>query len=143
MIPADSPNVSSDRFFADGARHDDTTPRSSGHTKREFMTMRTLLGVIAIVGVLSGCAAGRSETHNTSSLVSFLYPDGSPPPAQNAIPELRVPLRVGLAFLPSQSSFGLTQLDAAHKQELLERIRGLGMAALVEFHALTPRCRRS
>ena len=88
------------------------------------MTMRTLLGVIAIVGVLSGCAAGRSETHNTSSLVSFLYPDGSPPPAQNAIPELRVPLRVGLAFLPSQASFGLTQLDAAHKQELLERIRG-------------------
>jgi rhombotail lipoprotein len=87
------------------------------------MKLRTLLGVVAIVSALSACAVGRSETHNTSSLVDFLYPDGRTPPPQNAIPELRVPLRVGLAFLPSQASFGDSRLDAAHKAELLERIR--------------------
>jgi len=87
------------------------------------MKLRTLLGIVAIAGALSACAIGRSETHNTSSLVDFLYPDHRAPPPQNAIPELRVPLRVGLAFLPSQASFGDNQLDAAHKAELLERIR--------------------
>jgi hypothetical protein len=30
---------------------------------------------------------------------------------------------VGLAFLPSLASFGDSLLDAAHKAELLERIR--------------------
>ena len=39
-------------------------------------------------------------------LGEFLYPDGQSPPASNTIPELHVPLRVGLAFLPSQSSSG-------------------------------------
>lgn len=87
------------------------------------MKLRTLVGVVAILGALSACAVGRSETHNTSSLVDFLYPGSRTPPPQNAVPELRVPLRVGLAFLPSQASFGNNQLDAAHKAELLERIR--------------------
>ncbi len=70
------------------------------------------------------CAPGcQSQAHNSSSLVSFLYPDGKTPPPQNTIPELRVPLRVGLAFLPSQPSYGATPLEEAQKQELLERIR--------------------
>jgi rhombotail lipoprotein len=56
-------------------------------------------------------------------LVNFLYPDGKPPPAANTIPELHVPLRVGLAFLPSQAATGPAALDAAQKQVLLERIR--------------------
>jgi rhombotail lipoprotein len=64
-----------------------------------------------------------SESRNSSSLVSFLYPNGSAPPQQNEIPELHVPLRVGLAFLPTQGISGQVSLDAAHKEELLERIR--------------------
>jgi rhombotail lipoprotein len=64
-----------------------------------------------------------SQSRNSSSLVSFLYPNGSTPPPQNAIPELRVPLRVGLAFLPTQRAFGDVALEAAHREELLERIR--------------------
>ena len=83
-----------------------------------------LIGLIGLTGVVSGCAMlnhalcapnCKSQTHNSSSLVSFLYPDGKVPPAENAIAELHVPLRVGLAFLPSQSSFGDAQLDDAHK----------------------------
>jgi rhombotail lipoprotein len=84
---------------------------------------------LAVVGLtmlaIAGCTFMNhsTQTHHSSSLVSFLYPGGSTPPAQNAVPELRVPLRVGLAFLPTQAAFGEAQLDAAHKQELLERIR--------------------
>jgi rhombotail lipoprotein len=96
------------------------------------MKSRTLLCLLVIAQLVSGCALlnhaacapnCNTQTHNSSSLVSFLYPDGKAPPPQNAVPELRVPLRVGLAFLPSQASFGGAQLDAAHKQELLEQIR--------------------
>jgi rhombotail lipoprotein len=80
--------------------------------------------------VLALCAAAgctfvghSTQSRNSSSLVAFLYPNGSAPPPQNAVPELHVPLRVGLAFLPTQGAFGDVSLDAAHKEELLERIR--------------------
>jgi rhombotail lipoprotein len=86
-----------------------------------------LTGVAALL--LSGCSAlnallvdqaGPRQSRNSSSLVEFLYPDGRVPPPDNQIPELRVPLRVGLAFLPTQSGAGPT---AAQREELLERIR--------------------
>jgi rhombotail lipoprotein len=79
--------------------------------------------------MLSGCTAlsallvgsdGPRQTHNSSSLVEFLYPNGRLPPAENQIPELRVPLRVGLAFLPSNNGEGPT---AVQRDALLERIR--------------------
>jgi rhombotail lipoprotein len=64
-----------------------------------------------------------AQTRASSSLVDFLYPQGQTPPPENAVPELRLPLRVGLAFLPSTGSNPLGTLDAAHREELLERIR--------------------
>lgn len=68
------------------------------------------------------CAAHcASQSHNSSSLVSFLYPHGGQPPQADSTPELHLPLRVGLAFLPSNSA--VSPLDAAHQQQLLERIR--------------------
>jgi len=94
------------------------------------MNYRTIGFSSIVIGLLSGCAGFnemlcaphcRAETRNSSSLVSFLYPDGQTPPAQDAVPELHLPLRVGLAFLPSQSSGN--GLDAAHKEQILERIR--------------------
>jgi rhombotail lipoprotein len=96
------------------------------------MRIRTMAALMIMLGAVSGCAllghafcapGCQTQAHNTSSLVSFLYPDGKTLPPNNTIPELHVPLRVGLAFLPSQSSAGATQLSAAQKQELLERIR--------------------
>jgi rhombotail lipoprotein len=96
------------------------------------MKLRPAIVVLAMVTGLSGCALFehigcapncRSQAHNSSSLVTFLYPDGSTPPPNNTIPELRVPLRVGLAFLPSQPSYGAIPLEEAQKQQLLERIR--------------------
>lgn len=79
-----------------------------------------LLPGCTAVNALLGGPEGPRQSHNSSSLVEFLYPHGRIPPAENQIPELRVPLRVGLAFLPTQHGAGPT---AVQREELLERIR--------------------
>jgi rhombotail lipoprotein len=100
-------------------------------TKRPAQVL-ALAGAASLLAALSGCAVighafcapgCQTQAHNSSSLVSFLYPEGGTPPPQNVMPELHVPLRVGLAFLPSQAAYGAAPLDAAQKEELLERIR--------------------
>ncbi|HTY94799.1 MAG TPA: rhombotarget lipoprotein [Steroidobacteraceae bacterium] len=85
--------------------------------------------VAATTMTLGGCASlmcpmgcGPARSHNSSTLVDFLYPDGRMPEASTTMPQLAIPLRVGLAFLPSANAQA-TGLDAAHRQQLLERIR--------------------
>jgi rhombotail lipoprotein len=85
--------------------------------------------VWGMIACLSGCAAltpncptRNSRADSSSSLVSFLYPNGSAPPS-DSIPELPVPLRVGLAFLPSRTGNAAAGLSEAQKEQLLERIR--------------------
>ena len=91
-----------------------------------------LLAVLIVVLTLSGCTVlnrllcvrnCQSDEHTSSSLVEFLYPGGQSPPPEDVMPELRVPLRVGLAFLPMQNDAKNSGLDAARKEVLLERIR--------------------
>jgi rhombotail lipoprotein len=86
------------------------------------------IGLMLVVGLLGGCQMCRSplcgsNLHNTSSLVEFLYPNDERPPPQNTLPELKIPLRVGLAFLPSSGPQVAMQLSAADQEQLLERIR--------------------
>src|SRR5579859_3458472 len=84
------------------------------------LTVLTGLAGCTSFSCVPGCP---SHLHNASSLVDFLYPNHAVPPAQNRVPQLRVPLRVGLAFLPSTGSEATEGLDDAHKEELLERIK--------------------
>jgi len=92
------------------------------------MRLSTLFGLSMMVG-LTGCAdwtcfsACQRHTQNSTSLVDFLYPDGAAPPPRDVQPQLRLPLRVGLAFLPSKGPEGENGLDAAHKEALLQEIR--------------------
>lgn len=88
--------------------------------------------IIALLMPLSGCIPlneffcapdCHSETHNSTSLVGFLYPDGKLPPPTDTIPELHLPLRVGLTFLPSQNVSANSGLESVRKEELMERIR--------------------
>jgi len=90
--------------------------------------LRTSLAVVVASVSLSGCGllVGSSclidcgsRTTNASSLVDFLYPQGEVPAANDAIPELRIPLRVGLTFLPSTGG----AQDVVTKAEVLERVR--------------------
>ena len=96
------------------------------------MDKRLLAAALALSALLAGCVPFEhgfcapfctAHVHNSSSLVGFLYPDGSAPPRDDSIPQLPVPLRVGLAFLPPQPGAGLGTPNAARREELLERIR--------------------
>ncbi|MGH8253945.1 MAG: rhombotarget lipoprotein, partial [Steroidobacteraceae bacterium] len=75
-----------------------------------------------MLGCGSACAARRSHTDGSSSLVEFLYPKGEAPPTQNSVPQLTLPLRVGLAFLPARNGGSGLGPDPAQRQELLQSV---------------------
>ena len=87
------------------------------------MKSRAALLFCVMVTLLSACSLlpRTAEVRNASSLVDFLYP-GNEPPRQSRIPQLRTPLRVGLAFLPERMGQD-DVIPAAQKEELLEQIR--------------------
>lgn len=59
----------------------------------------------------------------SSSLVDYLYPDGQVPPKhEETTPHLRLPLTVGLAFVPSQQGTSF-MLPEAKKSQLLEEVK--------------------
>lgn len=59
----------------------------------------------------------------SSSLVDYLYPDGQVPPKhEETIPKLRLPLTVGLAFVPSRVDTAFS-LPEAKKTQLLEQVK--------------------
>jgi len=87
------------------------------------MKIRAALLCSLLVTMLCGCSLFHrsDEVRNASSLVDFLYPRYEVP-QQSRIPQLRTPLRIGLAFLP-EGTGQKDALSAAQKEELLERIR--------------------
>lgn len=94
--------------------------------------MKALHRITAIAlgtALAAGCSAIFDE-HGTgtrsgvsSSLVDYLYPKGEiPPPQDQQIPRLVLPLRVGLAFVPAASSRADAPTEAL-KNQLLEQAR--------------------
>jgi rhombotail lipoprotein len=84
-----------------------------------------LLLVVGLVGLTSGCAGflkldGRQA--QSSSLVAYLYPGGERPDhAHDDLPQVELPARVGLAFVPSrQAPVGLS---GAERERLLAEVR--------------------
>lgn len=82
--------------------------------------------VIAIA--LTGCLSSRQmRTQQASSVVQFLYPDKNQPFVEPAIPTLRLPLRVGVAFVPPSGEHrnGYSYnagFSEAQKTDLMRRI---------------------
>ncbi len=63
-----------------------------------------LLAVLALASIffVSGCAIyGHARNHESGSVVQFLYPGKNPQIIAPQIPTLRLPLRVGVAFVPT------------------------------------------
>ncbi|WP_395376194.1 rhombotarget lipoprotein [Marinicella sp. W31] len=86
--------------------------------------MRKFICLFCICVLLSGCGllTERKTYHNRStSLVSFLYPDGAVPQQDVQRPVLNLPLRIGLAYTPVNSSNDAIAPDL--KMRLLEDIR--------------------
>lgn len=92
------------------------------------MLRRILLvtGLAAMAGCSQYWQAETTRNGASSSLVDYLYPEGSVPPAfDEQVPQLRLPLRVGLAFVPPARSTPGTQavLSESDRTALLERVK--------------------
>lgn len=86
--------------------------------------LRSLMALFAlgVALLLAGCTYWPGQrAHRSSSLVSFLYPAESQPLVTPSTPELALPLRVGVAFVPSAAP-EVAGFTALQKQRLLERI---------------------
>ena len=86
--------------------------------KMIFVLLGTLL--------LSACSTmfmyDDHEHQRSSSLVKYLYPDGDYPEHKPEIPTLKLPVTVGIAFIPSAGSRRVV-LDSNDESELLEGVR--------------------
>lgn len=69
-----------------------------------------------------GCNHRGRQSHGSSSLVGFLYPEGTDAVPANALPTLPVPLRVGLGFLPDRDGAPVEGLEAARREHVMARI---------------------
>lgn len=91
-----------------------------------------LLLVIVIAGAslfAGGCALidlnGGRKTDRSTSVVNYLYPGQSNPLPPTEIPVLRLPLRVGIAFVPSgdsQHGYGSSGISEVQKNALMQRV---------------------
>ena len=89
-----------------------------------------IFALMFVVISLSGCTRAWHELGGdrqrggiSSSLVDYLYPGGEEPaPYDETVPQLNLPLRVGLAFVPSSQRY-TEGLSEAHKQMLLNRVK--------------------
>ena len=93
------------------------------------MALKRALMLLAMVYLVAGCTAWwqaatgvNTRQGVSSSLVDFLYPSGEePPPVDERIPHLEIPLRVGVAFVPAPSGY-VEGLPEARKTELLQLV---------------------
>jgi len=88
----------------------------------ENLRWNLFLFMLSVLFMLTaGCAgmASGPTRHATTSVVDYLYPNAKEPIAEQGIPVLSLPMRVGIAFVPEQMGGSLTE---ARKTELLDRV---------------------
>ena len=102
-------------------------------SSRRFTPFRLIIG-LSLLLLLCGCVwTGVRKKTQSTSVVNYLYPDQINPLAPTSIPVLRLPLRVGVAFVPTGSGPGsgpnrtyVGRTDQAmselNKSALLERV---------------------
>lgn len=78
-----------------------------------------LLLVVFAALLVGGCFSTRGprKTERSSSVVAYLYPNQANPLPPTSIPVLRLPLRVGIAFVP-----GVSDISEQQKAALLARV---------------------
>jgi rhombotail lipoprotein len=99
------------------------------HLTRPRRLTACLPALFAASLLLAGCSSFFGiprKTESSSSVVNFLYPNQVNPLPPTTIPVLRLPLRVGIAFVPPASKrqtfdsrFGLTEVQ---KTTLMQRV---------------------
>lgn len=97
---------------------------NTSHTPRAIAL--ALLAILLMLGC-TGCTTWWADRkhHEATSVVQFLYPDKNLPFVQPQIPTLRLPLRVGVAFVPTGSRGGYmpaSGLNEVQKTELMRKV---------------------
>lgn len=71
--------------------------------------------------VLTGCMS--TKVNRSSSIVEYLYPNSEKHIEKESIPHLRLPLRVGIAFVPenARNSMTLTEIDKTNIMKKVSR----------------------
>lgn len=92
-----------------------------------YPVFAALLLVPLLFGGCFGFRHNSGRQHQTSSVVQFLYPDQTQPFVQPSIPTLRLPLRVGIAFVPpATTKYGYFGSDMSfpesRKADLLRQV---------------------
>lgn len=87
------------------------------------MNGKILAAGLLVAMMLSGCATwfDRGGQVHRGSVVDYLYPKGEQPTLTPTVPELRLPLRVGIAFVPGNNTLG--ELPETERDLLLRRVR--------------------
>ncbi len=91
-----------------------------------MMSIRSVVIGIMCTVLFTGCASFQPVRQQgvSSSLVDYLYPDGEiPPNLLDTKPVLKLPLRIGLAFVPSSNGISSLEISDKQKNELLEKVR--------------------
>ncbi|MFT6734048.1 MAG: rhombotail lipoprotein [Polaribacter sp.] len=86
------------------------------------MKWRLLFIVLLFIG-LSGCMTNQQQRGVSSNLVGYLYPKGETVSHQSdQLPILKLPLRIGIAFIPESSFDNRFSLTEVEKQILLNNV---------------------
>lgn len=93
---------------------------------RKFTSrLLVFLGSLGLLLSTTGCAGlfeiGRVESRSQSSVVEYLYPGKTHPVVEAKVPELRLPLDVGIAFVPGTGADD-KGLSEEQKLGLMQRI---------------------
>lgn len=83
--------------------------------------MRSFASAFCVCLLLAGCATTQTR-HTSTSVVDFLYPNVKQPVVAPGTPELRLPLRVGIAFVPTLGSGAGSGLSENRKTEVLNEV---------------------
>ena len=88
----------------------------------KFNTNCLVLLLLSIIFLLMSSCAVKSTHHHSSNVVKYLYPDKKDYIEDPSIPELALPLNVGIAFVPESYETGqaLTETD---KMNLMTEVR--------------------
>lgn len=88
-------------------------------TRRHTWISVSFVAGLAACLAFTGCLHTGRKAERSSSVVAYLYPKESNPLPPTSIPTLRLPLRVGIAFVPGGGGGGISELK---KTELLQRV---------------------
>jgi rhombotail lipoprotein len=107
------------------------TQKAIMNTKKTRSGFRTIQFALAstMMLLLAGCAifgGGMHHRQTSASVVHYLFPRESNPRVRTGVPVLKLPVRAGIAFVPTDESHsgydGIETLSDSRKMELLRRV---------------------